>query len=123
MRVRVLSLLIACAIATAPSLVVACQVACATAEATQSDVAVEHACHHETAPEETAALVAVHGCGHDDGELATPGEKSSPAGMILAAVVVFIVDAMPALPVPVVASDRARARPPDRALTHTQLRI
>ena len=123
MRVRVLSLLIACAIATAPSLVVACQVACAAAEATRSDVPVEHACHHEAAPEETAALATVHGCSHDDGELATSGEKSSPGGKVAAAVAVFIVEPMPAFRVPIVTTNRVRAHPPDRSPGQTQLRI
>jgi hypothetical protein len=123
MRVRALSVLIACAIATAPSLVVACQVACAAAEATRSGVPVEHACHHEEAPEETAVLATVHGCSHDDGELATSGEKVSPGGKIAAAVAVFILDQMPVLRVPIPTTTDGRARPPDRSLTHTQLRI
>jgi hypothetical protein len=123
MRLRALSLLIACAIATAPSLVVACQVACAAAEATHSDVPVEHACHHEAASEETAALATVHGCSHDDGELATSGEKSSPGGKVAAAVAIFIVNPMPALRAPIPTTAQRRARPPDRSLTYTQLRI
>ena len=122
MRFRALALLVASAIATAPSFVVACQVACATAEASES-AGVEHGCHHDEAPTGSTGLVAVHGCGHDVGELATSGHKPSP--FLMAAVVnaVFVVQPIPPLASTIAPPDLARARPPDRLLRTSQLRV
>ena len=122
MRFRALALLVASAIATAPSFVVACQVACATAEAAES-AGVEHGCHRDEAPTGSAGLVAVHGCGHDDSELATSGEKPSPFVMAAVVSVVFVVQPFPPLASTISPPDLARADPPDRLLRTTQLRI
>jgi hypothetical protein len=125
MRFRALALLVAASIATAPSFVVACQVACATAEAAES-TAVEHGCHHDAAPTESTestGLVAVHGCGHDDAELATSGEKPSPFVMAFVAIAVSVGEPIPSFTPTFANPDFARARPPDRSLRTTQLRV
>ena len=122
MRFRALALLVTVSIATAPSFVVACQVACATAEAAES-TGVEHGCHHDAGPTESTGLVAVHGCSHDDGELATSGEKPSPFVMAFVAIAVFVVEPIPSFAPTVTNPDFARARPPDRSLRTTQLRV
>jgi len=121
MRLRALALFVAASIATAPSFVVACRVACATAEDAESPV--EHGCHHDAAPTESTGLVAVHGCGHDDAELATSGEKPSPFAMAFVAIAVFVAEPISSLAPPVAPAGLSRARPPDRSLRSTQLRI
>jgi len=124
MRFRVLALMLVCAMAAAPSLVVACEVACATAEAAQSaGMPMKHGCHDDAGSTAPAALGATHGCSHDDGELATSGEKATPFVMAFAAIAVFVVQPIPALVTRTAARDLTRARPPDRTPTTTQLRI
>jgi hypothetical protein len=123
MRIRILSLLLACTMAAAPSLVVACEVVCAAADATRSSsMPVEHACHHVAIPSVSAIAATLHACGHGDGELATSGEKA-PAALAVAVVAVFIVDPIATSDAWVTASDIARARPPDRSLKRVPLRI
>ena len=107
--------MLACSVALAPTMVVACEVACASAPAVEG----AHGCHHQPAAD--SGWLALHGCNHDDD--VTLAEKLAPlvAAAVPAAVTqyVFAPDAPPLI----LRLDTSRDRPPDRSPGVTPLRI
>lgn len=118
---RVIALVVACAIACAPSLVGACEIACANAQATAGAM---HACHHHaTTPDETRGLASIHGCAHLDGLPGTAAEKLVPPAHISITAGDGL-DASAGRPSRALPSWAAPPpRPPDLSLRTIQLRI
>jgi hypothetical protein len=73
---RAVTLLVALVITSAPVVTMACEITCAARDAHSTSL--PHSCHEDAVPEEGAAVVAIHVCGHDE-SLPTALERAMDA--------------------------------------------